>query len=166
MRSLLAWTVAIVDLAAVAVPAFAEEPAAVVCNVKVLSDKVKDVSSLDAWKKSYLDGLKTDAERAKACWESVVTYQHQQTPPNEYLQLEGNVLDPIKMFNVYGYSLCSVAAAEVCQLARVAGLKPRGWTINCHCIMEIEHDGGWQVPRPRPPAPARFVLRASAQLRR
>ena len=39
-----------------------------------------------------------------------VTFQHQDAPPNEYLHDELVVQDPIKMFNVYGYSFCSVAS--------------------------------------------------------
>ena len=118
---------------------------AVVCNVKVLSDKVKDISSLEMWKRSYLKEGMSDKDKGLACWETVVTYQHQETPPNEFLQQEPNVLDPIKLFNVYGYSLCSVAAGEVAALAREAGLKSRGWTINAHCVPEVQWDNSWHM---------------------
>jgi hypothetical protein len=119
--------------------------AGVVCNVKVLSDKVPDVSSMEAWKQSFLKPGMSDQEKALAAWRSVVMFQHQDNPPCEYLQNEGVVQDPIKMFNVYGYSFCSVASAEVEALARFAGLKARGWAINAHSVPEVYYDGGWHM---------------------
>ena len=123
----------------------AEPAPVVVSNVKVVSDKVKDVSSIEAWKKSYIDDKKTDRQKALACFETVVAHQHQETPPHEFLQQEGVILDPIKIFNVYGYSFCSVAAGELCALAQHVGLKARGWTINCHCVPEVFFDGKWAL---------------------
>src|SRR5438876_12144736 len=60
-------------------------PAGVVCHIQVLSDKVPDVSSLDAWKKSFLRDGMTDQEKALAVWRSTVMFQHQDAPPCEYL---------------------------------------------------------------------------------
>jgi hypothetical protein len=117
----------------------------VVCHVKVLSDKVEDVSSLEAWKASFLREGMTDREKALAVWLSVVKFQHQDSPPSEFLQLEDNVLDPLKLFNVYGYSFCSVATSHVAALARYAGLKARGWTIHAHCVPEVFWDGSWHL---------------------
>src|SRR5436190_18020248 len=102
------------------------EPAGVVCNVKVVSDKVPDISSMDAWKKSFLKKGMTDRDKALAAWRSTVAFQHQDVPPREHLQNETVVQDPIKIFNVYGYSFCSVACCDVAALARYAGLKVRG----------------------------------------
>src|SRR5205814_4737913 len=82
--------------------------AGVVCNIQVLSDKVPDVSSVDAWKKSFLKDGMSDEQKALAAWRTTVMFQHQDVPPHEYLQHEEVVQDPIKIFNVYGYSFCSV----------------------------------------------------------
>src|SRR5262249_11715374 len=49
------------------------------------------------------------------------------------------------MFNVYGYSFCSVASAEVEALARYAGLRARGWAISAHSVPEVYYDGGWHM---------------------
>ena len=117
----------------------------IVSFVKVLSDKVPDVSSLDAWKKSYIKDGMSDDEKARAVWKSVWTYQHQDNPPSEFLHNEGIVQDAVKIFNVYGYSLCGVATADTEQLARHAGLKARGWTIANHVISEIYWDDSWRV---------------------
>jgi hypothetical protein len=117
----------------------------VVCNIQVLSDKVPDVSSMDAWKKSFLKDGMTDEEKALAAWRSTVMFQHQDVPPCEFLQHEDVVQDPIKIFNVYGYSFCSVASCDVEALARACGLKARGWAINGHSVPEVWWDGAWHL---------------------
>jgi len=126
-------------------PAFAADPPAVVCRINVTSDKVPDVSSLDAWKRSFLSDGMTDREKALAAWRTTVMFQHQDAPPLEFLQHEETVLDPIKLFNVYGYGFCSMASAEVAALARYAGLKARGWGINAHSVPEVYYDGAWHL---------------------
>lgn len=135
---------AIVLAAGVAAPA-AEPAAGVVCNVKVLSDKVPDVSSLAAWKKAFIRDGMTEKEKALAVWQSVVTFQHQDGPPLEFLQAENTVLDTIKIFNVYGYSFCGVAASHVETLGRYAGLKVRGWTICAHVVPDVMWDAKWHL---------------------
>jgi len=117
----------------------------VVSFVKVVSDKVPDVSSLDAWKKSYIRDNMSDEEKALAVWKTVWTFQHQDEPPAEYFHQEGIVQDAIKIFNVYGYSFCGVATADTQALARHVGLKARGHTIVNHVVSEIFHDNGWRL---------------------
>src|SRR5258707_1234879 len=78
--------------------------AGIVSHIKVLSDKVEDVSSIEAWKKSFTKDSMTDEQKALAVWETVVKFRHQDIPPNEFLTGDGgDVHDPIKTFNVYGY---------------------------------------------------------------
>jgi hypothetical protein len=144
-------TLAALLLAAPAAPAqqsptlARNEPVAVVCHVKVVSDKVPDMSSLETWKKAYIKEGMTDEQKAMAVWKTVRTYQHQEAPPNEHLQAEDAVMDAIKLFNVYGYSLCSVASCEVECLARYAGLQARGRIINSHSVPEVYYDGAWHL---------------------
>lgn len=131
-------------------PAAAEGPQGnsrpgVVSHIKVLSDKVPDVSSLEAWKQSFLREGMTDQEKALAAWRTVVMFQHQDNPPKEYLHNETVVQDPIKIFNVYGYSFCSVACCDLAALARSAGLQVRGWGIHAHSVPEVYWDGGWRM---------------------
>ncbi|MBA3846189.1 MAG: hypothetical protein H0X45_06055 [Planctomycetes bacterium] len=121
---------------------FTVEPA-VVCGISVLSDKVADVSSLEAWKRAYIRDDMTDQEKAIAIWKSVATYQHQDGPPCEYLGQEDVVEDAIKVFNVYGYAMCCNATAHVSSLARYCGLEARGWAVYHHSIGEIKYDGAW-----------------------
>lgn len=120
--------------------------AGIVSHVKVLSDHVADVSSVEAWAKSYLKPGMSDEEKALAVWRTVVAHQHQNPPPVEYLHSpENTVTDPLKMFNVYGYSLCSVHASHVAAMARAAGLTARNQTIVRHCVAEVSWDGAWHM---------------------
>jgi hypothetical protein len=126
----------------------AESPrAGVVCFVKVLSNKVEDVSSLEAWKNSFLKKDMTGPKKALAVWKSVVKFRHQDAPPREFLSNDGgHVQDPIKTFNVYGYGMCSCASSNVEALARAAGLRARGWGIAAHSVPEVSWDGkNWSM---------------------
>jgi len=125
--------------------AAAEKPVGVVCNVKVVSDKVDDVSSLEDWKRSCIkDGMSND-EKALAIWKTVVKYRHQCAPPNEFLQQENNVHDVMKTIHVYGYGMCCCASANVQQLARFIGWDARGWAITQHSVPEVYYDNAWHL---------------------
>ncbi len=120
-------------------------PAGVVSHVKVLSQHVEDVSSLEAWKRAVLRPGMTHQEKALAVWEAVVKFRHQDPPPNEFLQDAENVHDAIKTFNVYGYGMCCCASANIQQLARAAGLPARGRIISSHSVPEVFWDGAWHL---------------------
>lgn len=117
----------------------------VVSNVKVLSDKVQDVSSMEAWAQSFLKPGMSDRDKAMAAWKSTVMFRHQDTPPNEYLGNEAHPHDPIKAFNVYGYGQCCCASANIQALARHAGLQARGYGIIAHSVPEVFFDGAWHM---------------------
>ena len=117
----------------------------VASNIRVLTSNEPDVSSLEAWKKSVIKHGMSDKEKALAIFNSAVAFQHHDFPPFECLQREDWVLDPIKMFNVYGYSMCSVSAANMACLARYAGLPARVFTIRDHLVPEFYYDGAWHL---------------------
>ncbi len=117
----------------------------VVSNIKVLSDKVPDISSLEAWKRSFIKEGMSDKEKALAIFNTEVTFQQADAPPMEYLQREDSVLDPIKLFNVYGYTLCSVSSANMMCLARYVGLPARCFTIQNHVVPEFYYDKAWHM---------------------
>ena len=144
MRQLQLWLVmtAVGALAMTALAAGGALPG-VVCNVKVLSDKVPDVSSVEAWKKSFIDDKASNQDKAIALWRSVITFQYQDAPPSEFLQHEDLVYDPIKMLNVYGYAMCSPHSAHMEALGRFLGFKARGWAVNHHSINEFFYDNAW-----------------------
>lgn len=140
-------TVALVLTVAVVVAlsamARAQTPAGIVSHIKVLSDKVEDVSSVEAWKKSFIMDDMTSEQKALAIWRSVVKFRHIDSPAKEYLQSDGCVHDPIKIFNVYGYALCCCASCCDEALSRYVGFEARGWTMPGHSISEVKYDGAW-----------------------
>ena len=141
-------TAGVVLAAAASVRGGEATPAAsvgVVSNIKVLSDKVPDISSLEAWKKSFIKEGMSDKDKALAIFNTEVTFQQADAPPMEYLQREDSVLDPIKLFNVYGYTLCSVSSANMMCMARYVGLPARCFTIQNHVVPEFYYDNAWHM---------------------
>src|SRR5690242_14282791 len=82
------------------------EGVGIVTNVKVTSDKVVDVSSLEDWKRNTIKPGMTEQEKAIAIFRTVVGFEHEVDAPQEFIQFGGAVADAIKTFNVYGYNLC------------------------------------------------------------
>jgi hypothetical protein len=141
IRIAIAWAlIGAAPLAAATASAPAE-----VCHVLVTSDKVEDVSSLEAWKRSFITAAMSDEQKGIAIWTSVVKFRHQEPPPIEFLQGEEHVHDPIKTFNVYGYGQCCCASSNIEALARYLGLTARGWGINNHSVPEVSWDGAWHL---------------------
>src|SRR4051794_7364512 len=87
-------------------------------NLKVLSDKIDDVTTVENILKSFARPGMTDQERSKALWTSVLRYRHQTVPPNEHLAGDWEVHDPVKVFNVYGYCMCCCTSALIEALNR------------------------------------------------
>ncbi len=117
-------------------------PVGVVSHLKVLSDRVADVSSLAAWRRSFIRPEMTAEEKALAVWQSSVAFVYQDAPP---LEFAGCVHDAIKDFNVYGYGMCCCASARLEELARYVGLPARGFGINGHSVPEVFWDDGWHL---------------------
>src|SRR3954462_10431463 len=144
MRNSMKYWVAGFLLLIVSAPrALGEAGGGVVSHVSVTSNHTDDVSSLEAWKKSFIKPGMTDQQKAIAIWESVVRYRHQEDPPNEFLEIGAHPHDPIKDFNVYGYGQCCCASANIEALARYIGLDARGWGISAHSVPEISIGGQW-----------------------
>lgn len=120
------------------------KPAGVVSHIKVLSDKVEDVSSMEAWRQSFIKPGMTDEQKAVAAWRSSVAFVYQDSPPVEYLH-EACVHDAIKTFNVYGYGMCCCASARIEQFARYMGLQARGHGIRGHSVPEVFWDNDWHM---------------------
>jgi hypothetical protein len=114
-------------------------------NLKVLSDKVDDVTTVENILKSFvMPGMSQD-ERAKSLWKAAVRYRHQTAPPNEYLAADWEAHDPVKLFNVYGYCMCCCASALIESLNRLDGREARGRILNGHSVPEVRYDGGWHM---------------------
>src|SRR4051794_34668843 len=72
------------SLPAAAVP----QPVGVVSHINLVSDKSEDISTLEAWKKTYIKNGMSKQEKAIAIFNTIVRYRHQANPPKEYLTSE------------------------------------------------------------------------------
>ena len=106
-------------------------------NLKVLSDKTDDVSTVDNILEIFAKPRMTDEERAKGLWLAAVKYRHQTVPPNEHLAADWEAHDPVKLFNVYGYCMCCCASSIVAALDREDGREARGRILNGHSVPEV-----------------------------
>jgi hypothetical protein len=123
-----------------------ERPAgARVNNLKVLSDKVDDVTTVENILKSFTDPRMSDAERAKGLWTAAVRYRHQTAPPDERLAADWEAHDPVKVFNTYGYCMCCCSSAVIEALNRLDGREARGRILNGHSVAEVRYGGGWHM---------------------
>ena len=122
----------------------AEPSPGVVSRVKVLSDKVEDVSSIEAWAKGAIKDGMTGEQKALAAWEAVVKFRHHDVMPQDCAGLtEAMPGDPIKYFNVYGYCTGIGAQTSFLQLARHIGLPARGQSVNKWGAPEVYYDDAW-----------------------
>ena len=118
--------------------------AQVVSHLNVVSDKSEDVSSPEAWKKTYIKDGMSDQDKAIAVFNTLVRYRHQAAPPQELLQL-GCVHDPLKTIHVYGYGMCCCASGEVSGLVRYLGYQARGRIISAHSVPEMMYNDTWHL---------------------
>jgi hypothetical protein len=114
-------------------------------QLKVLSDKIDDVTTVENIVKSFAKPGMSDQERSKALWTAIVRYRHQTAPPNEFLAGDWEAHDPVKIFNVYGYCMCCCASALVEALNREDGRESRGRILNNHSVPEVRYRGNWHM---------------------
>jgi len=79
----------------------------------------------------------TDADKAFALWFQEIQYRHHSPGDN------GELGDPVKVFNVYGYNTCGNDSICLATLWREAGLKVAPARALGHCISQAFYDGGW-----------------------
>jgi hypothetical protein len=114
-------------------------------QLKVLSVKIDDVTTVENIVKSFTRRGMSDQDRSAALWRAIVKYRHQTAPPNEYLASDWEAHDPVKIFNVYGYCMCCCCSALVSALNREDGRQARGRILNGHSVPEVWYQGGWHV---------------------
>lgn len=114
-------------------------------NLKVLSNRVDDVTTIENIFASFTKEGMSQAERSKAIWKAAVRYRHQTQPPNEHLAADWEAHDPVKLFNVYGYCMCCCSSAVIEALNRLDGREARGRILNGHSVPEVRYDNGWHM---------------------
>ena len=81
----------------------------------------------------------SDAEKAFALWFQQIQYRHHSGGDNNEL------LDPVKVFNIYGYNTCGNDSICLGSLWRAAGLKVAPARALGHCVSQVFYDGRWHL---------------------
>jgi len=79
----------------------------------------------------------TEAQKAFALWFQEIQYRHHSGGDNNEL------LDPVKVFNIYGYNTCGNDSISLATLWHKAGLEVAPARALGHCISQAFYDGGW-----------------------
>ena len=81
----------------------------------------------------------SDGEKAKALWWQEVQHRfHLEGDNNE-------LLDPVKIFNIYGYNTCGNDSVALAGLWRKASLRVAPARLVGHCVWQVYYDGGWHL---------------------
>jgi hypothetical protein len=104
-----------------------------------LSNGHNDFRSLDRIVAGAIEPGMTDGEKARALWwQEVQNRFHLEGDNNE-------LLDPVKVFNVYGYNTCGNDSICLAGLWRKAGLKVAPARLVGHCVTQVFYDGSWHL---------------------
>ena len=104
-----------------------------------LSNGQNDFRSLDRIVASAIEPGMTDREKARALWWQEVQHRFHFEGDNSEL------LDPVKVFNVYGYNTCGNDSICLAGLWRKAGLKVAPARLVGHCVTQAFYDGSWHL---------------------
>ena len=110
-------------------------------QIKVIADKAPDNSSLKSIVQTVTRGCKTNDEKAIALYNYCRLMLYHRAYPNE----KGGRIPALKLFNVYGWSLCGGLHTAEAALYREAGWEWRylSWRSPGHTTVEAKYDGQW-----------------------
>jgi hypothetical protein len=104
-----------------------------------LSNGQNDFRSLDEIVARAIGPKMTDSEKARALWWQEVQHRFHLEGDN------GELLDPVKVFNVYGHNTCGNDSVCLAGLWRKAGLKVAPARLVGHCVTQVFYDGAWHL---------------------
>ena len=111
----------------------------------LVSERTPDLHSLERYVASIVRPGMTQKERALALWGANCRQMYHWNNPVEYPLIKpgqfNDVTDPIRLMNVYGYTLCFCSAAGMEAVWRQAGLEGRELGVPGHVTNEVWFDG-------------------------
>jgi hypothetical protein len=136
-----------VVLAFTAALAFPMQTSAQVHGPRLVSSRTPDLHDLESYVQSIVKPGMTQKERAMALWRATCRQMYHWNNPVEYPLIEAgqflDVTDPIRLMNVYGYTLCFCSAAGMEAVWRQAGLEGREFGLPGHVASEAWFDGAY-----------------------
>jgi hypothetical protein len=113
-----------------------------VCNLKVVTDGNPDYSDIGSMLYSITNNWKDDKDKAWA----IFYWNHIARRQSAPMRLHGGELtDPIRQFNDYGYTMCSTIAGANCAIFGAMGWSVKFWDISLHTVPEIKYDGAYHM---------------------
>lgn len=104
-----------------------------------LSNGRNDLRSLDRIVARAVEPGMTDAEKARALWwQEIQNRFHLEGDNNE-------LLDPVKVLNIYGHNTCGNDSICLAGLWRKAGLKVAPARLVGHCVSQVFYGGSWHL---------------------
>jgi hypothetical protein len=116
-----------------------DSPAGAVYNITLVTDSAPDLTDIDSYLRSITSQYETPQEQAIAIWRWSQRLRKQTTNPVEEGQF---VLDPIRMFNSYGYCNCGIISGVNDALWLRMGWKAHYVQLGDHTVSECSWDGG------------------------
>ena len=116
----------------------------VVVNPRVIVNGRRDWFSTSTILNEILRPDMSDREKALAIWTFVTANRRHDDPCHKGIEL----IEPVRLFNIYGYGFCKHAAAALAILAESAGLRARVWELAGHVVPEVYFEGGWRMLDP------------------
>jgi Fibronectin type III domain len=104
-----------------------------------LSNGRNDFRTLEEMVAGALAPGMTDREKALALWRLQTTHRFHATTN------DAEVNDPVKAFNVYGYTTCGDDSICLAGLWKTAGFKVRPARVVGHCITQVFYDKRWNL---------------------
>ncbi len=109
------------------------------------SEHTPDLYDLEICVKSIIKPRMTQKERAMALWHAYSRQMYHWNNPVEYPLIKAgqynDVTDPIRLMNVYGYTLCFCSAEGMEALWRKSGLEAREFGLPGHVSNEVWFEG-------------------------
>lgn len=130
----------VVAAAAILCGGFCTPAQAALKKVWVTTNRTVDCSSLDTILRDVIKPGMTDEQKVVALFNFYrsVVFHHRNTRDSA---------DPIKLFNILGYTLCGTQGATNCALLRKAGFEARVvcWPNGAHTFYEVKYGGRMHV---------------------
>jgi hypothetical protein len=104
-----------------------------------LSNGRNDFRTLSAIVARAVEPGMTDAEKARALWWQQTQYRYHYEGDNKEL------LDPVKVFNIYGHNTCGNDSICLAGLWHRAGLRVAPARLVGHCASQVFYDGAWHL---------------------
>ncbi len=104
-----------------------------------LASEHRDFRTIDRIVAMAVEPGMKDSEKARALWWQEIQHRFHSEGDNDEL------LDPVKVFNVYGHNTCGNDSICLAGLWKGAGLKIAPARLVGHCVTQVFYDGSWHL---------------------